>query len=325
MEAMVLFYPTGHEAHAEHGHPERPERVETIRAALRQARWWEAYPHLEAAPLSDEVLEVLAKHWFDVPDNNYIKRGGWNWTPIQEREPQCPGDFTSPSRYLFSPNPGAAVAAYGHSHGDFLRRAMVRFVKFYRDTNNRLTGELSRAMFDAISDDDRLARTIVGVLMGFLPTVDGNLRSVLYEWVDDKTLWRLQEALLSHPDRKSDPYTAACKVLRTPLMRTMQYRPVPDLVWRTALRDHRLGKEDVYKDDRIVVGIVSATQEDLAAHAVPDVYPIFGGDRRAADAPTHACPAHAMALGVLLGIICALFEKGTLYPTPSPTGLTLKV
>ena len=38
---------------------------------------------------------------------------------------------------------------------------------------------------------------------------------------------------------------------------------------------------------------------------------------------THACPAYAMAMGVLLGIISALLEAGTLRPTPSPTGIIL--
>lgn len=280
--------------------------------------------------LSDEVLADLAKFWFDIPDGRYIRRGGWDWVPAPQRVPEgprCPGDFTSPSRYLFSPDPGAAAAEYGQVHGRTLLEAMTTFVKFRRTAGSPvLTGALSKAMFAAISDNDQLARTLVGALMGFLPTVDGNLRSVLYEWVDDKTLWRVQEALLSCPNQATDPYAAADKVLREPLMRTMQLRPVPDLVWRTAVKDHHLGREAIAIDDRIVVGIVSATQEDLARNAPADVYPVFGGNRNATTGaiPTHACPAYAMAMGVLLGTISGLLEKGTLHPTPSPTGLTLK-
>ena len=46
MDEMVYFYPDGHEAHFEIGHPERPERVETIRSALQNADLWDAYPKL---------------------------------------------------------------------------------------------------------------------------------------------------------------------------------------------------------------------------------------------------------------------------------------
>lgn len=285
--------------------------------------------------LSDWVLEDVSKSsrgdvstpsWFDIPDSRYVVGGGWNWIPIDKRTPQCPGDFTSPSRYLFSPNPGAAVTDYGRSHGKFLLQAVTKSVKYFRDPRHEIQGRLSQKMFAAIPDDDQLARTIVGALMGFLPTVDGNLRSTLYEWVDDKTLWRVQEALLVYPNQKVDPYAAASNVLREPLMRTMQLRPVPDLVWRTAVKEDDLGNFiKIRVGDKIVVGIGSATQEDLANDAPPEVFPIFGGNRNAPQAPTHACPGYAMAMGVLLGTISALLEAGTLYPTPSPTGITVKV
>jgi Dyp-type peroxidase family len=278
--------------------------------------------------LSDEILARLSDAWFDLPDTANVRPGGWNWNPVGKRippKPQCPGDFTSPSRFLFSPNPGSAVADYGKQHGQSLRHAVAEFVKEKRKPPQSLKSPLSRAMFAAIADNDQLARTIVGAMMGFLPTVDGNLRSTLYQWVDDKTLWRLQDALLCDPDQKTAPYTAACKVLREPLMRTMQLRPVPDMVWRTAVKEDDLGNLiKIRVGDKVVVGIGSATQEDLANNAPPDVFPVFGGDRNATDPPTHACPAYAMAMGVLLGIISGLLEAGTLYPTPSPTGLTLR-
>lgn len=276
---------------------------------------------------SDEVLLRLSAVWFSLPDTANVREGGWNWNPTPPRKPRCPGDFTAPSRYLFSPNPGSAVADYGRQHGKSLEAAVTDFV-IQNKGNPASLSPLSRDLFTAIpANDQQLARTIVGAMMGFLPTVDGNLRSTLYEWVDDKRLWRLQEALLSHANQQSDPYAAARAVLLEPLMRTMQHRPVPDMVWRTAVKEHDLGNlVKVRIDDKIVVGIGSATQEDLARNAPPDVFPVFGGKRDAADpaAPTHACPAYAMTMGILLGTISALLEAGTLYPTPSPTGLQLK-
>jgi hypothetical protein len=212
------------------------------------------------------------------------------------------------------------VQAFGTTHGKSLREAVTAFVKDMRGQESTLQGQLTKAMFAAISDDDELARTIVGTIMGFLPTVDGNLRSSLHEWLEERTLWYLQDALVSGSAPVS--YEHACSVLRTPLMRTMQRRPVPDLVWRTPVNEHTLGGIKVGPDDLIVIGIVSATQEDLTSDP-PDVFPIFGGNRNASSHPTHACPGYQMGMGVLLGTISGLLEAGTLRPTPAPLTVTL--
>ena len=62
---IVFYYPSGHQAHFEHGHPERPERVETIRDSLIAAGWWDDYPHLE--PVHPPVAILTGVH-----DENYI-------------------------------------------------------------------------------------------------------------------------------------------------------------------------------------------------------------------------------------------------------------
>jgi acetoin utilization deacetylase AcuC-like enzyme len=59
MDQLVLFYPTNHAAHAERGHPERPQRVEVMRAALETAGWWEQYPQLAPLTLSESVLHTI--------------------------------------------------------------------------------------------------------------------------------------------------------------------------------------------------------------------------------------------------------------------------
>jgi acetoin utilization deacetylase AcuC-like enzyme len=59
MESLVFYYPTGHERHFERGHPERPERVESIRQAFTQAGLWEAFPHLEPLQLPRPALEAV--------------------------------------------------------------------------------------------------------------------------------------------------------------------------------------------------------------------------------------------------------------------------
>ncbi len=59
MHELVYYYPHGHEQHMERGHPERPERVETIREALLQADLWESYTKLQPVDLPALVLESV--------------------------------------------------------------------------------------------------------------------------------------------------------------------------------------------------------------------------------------------------------------------------
>jgi acetoin utilization deacetylase AcuC-like enzyme len=56
MKKLVLYYPEGHEAHFEPGHPEGPERIEAIRQALELASWWRAFPHLAPVTLPEGLL-----------------------------------------------------------------------------------------------------------------------------------------------------------------------------------------------------------------------------------------------------------------------------
>lgn len=64
MDPLVYFYPTGHEAHFEPGHPERPERVEAIRSALVDQNWWEKYPKLDPLNVPDEILKSIHSAFF---------------------------------------------------------------------------------------------------------------------------------------------------------------------------------------------------------------------------------------------------------------------
>lgn len=59
MHELMIFYPQGHQAHAEVGHPERPERVESIREALQEVGWWDSYPHLAPIEIPDRILHSV--------------------------------------------------------------------------------------------------------------------------------------------------------------------------------------------------------------------------------------------------------------------------
>jgi acetoin utilization deacetylase AcuC-like enzyme len=59
MEQLVYFYPVRHQEHYEKGHPERPERVETIRDALVSAQLWDPFPKVEPLTLTDSQLQAV--------------------------------------------------------------------------------------------------------------------------------------------------------------------------------------------------------------------------------------------------------------------------
>ena len=59
MPSLVFYYPSGHQAHFESGHPERPERVERLCQAFQEAGWWDAFPHLDPYPIPEEVLQSV--------------------------------------------------------------------------------------------------------------------------------------------------------------------------------------------------------------------------------------------------------------------------
>lgn len=56
---LVYYYPDGHEKHFEHGHPERPERVETIRDALIEAGLWDVFPKLAPLNITDNLIQNI--------------------------------------------------------------------------------------------------------------------------------------------------------------------------------------------------------------------------------------------------------------------------
>ena len=99
---------------------------------------------------------------------------------------------------MFQPNPGPEATEIGERHGQALNTAVNKFVASHHGNCTVPLAWLGRRLFDAIPDDEiRLTRTLIGVMMGFLPTVDGNLRGALFEWISDRSLWDHQIAYLA--------------------------------------------------------------------------------------------------------------------------------
>lgn len=56
MKEISLYFSTGHEAHFEYGHPERPERLQVIRSALENSGSWDSCTHIEPISPSEGLL-----------------------------------------------------------------------------------------------------------------------------------------------------------------------------------------------------------------------------------------------------------------------------
>ncbi len=317
-----------------------PLGEKTIATEAGEKRW---ELNLNVKEIVDKVLERLCQHWFGLPPAKAeLQPGGarWDWASGDPTDPpRYPGNFSAPSRYLFQPRPGPTVESFGRDYGQSLTIAFRQWV----DTNRAADGSwkavpsvasepdprIARAIFEAFPDrkhDDLVARTMVGALMGFLPTVDGNLRLSMNEWLRDGTFWSLRAALANrnlYPFEK--PFENAKKLLEPALLKAMQLRPSPELVWRTVKCHYKLGKVVLEPGDKVVVSIVSATHQSLEEGDYTNVYPIFGGDRYGNVPPTHSCPGKEAAIGVLLGILSAFLEvPETMRPSPAPLAFTLE-
>ena len=59
MKDLVYFYPEGHAAHFERGHPERPERVDVIQSALLESGLWDEYPKLIPLLMANDLIQSI--------------------------------------------------------------------------------------------------------------------------------------------------------------------------------------------------------------------------------------------------------------------------
>lgn len=297
-----------------------------IAEELNDTRWELT---LDIGELVEPVLADLIEAWFGIDTTGgYFERGGFRWTLPPTSGPgtfpvRYPGSFLAPSRHTFQPEPGPLVHEIAVRDG---RAATTAMANFLAGSHKRMTAPVGRAVLNDCAgtsgsvDFERATRTLVGAVMGFAPTTDGNLRRIATEWIRTQTLWRLRST--TQRGALATPRVAAA-ALSEPIVRAMQLRPVPELVWRTATAGHVLPTGAgtgvaVAVGDRLVMALVSATQRNVE-QGNPSLMPAFGGDRTAAQRPTHACPGYSAAMGAITGVLSALVDTPhDMRPGPRP-------
>ena len=273
----------------------------------------------DAREVFDEALAALCEAWYGLQDDpeHRFRRGPVDWFWQLGQPPLYPGHFHALSRNMFQPHPGALVRQTSESYGQALRGAMAAFVQDHLQRssvpqrpeggNAPLAAATMRALASNQADPELAARTMVGVLMGFIPTISGAVTNVLHEWQRDHRFESLRARLGRRPT-----YAESRDVLGSALHEATLMRPMPQVIWRTARQDHRLGDGrralEIAEGDQVVLGLVSGTQQSLS-DGKPDGKLMFGGNRQDTH-PTHACPGYKAAMGAMLGMLAALVARG---------------
>jgi Dyp-type peroxidase family len=274
---------------------------------------------LDFEQLGDLVLAQLCSHWFGLPDGTHM--WGAEFHPQDDPSRRCPLAFFPVSRHVFGAQPSPLVSGMGMAAGQMLKQQTRAWLDTGPDLSKwPITKKIVEVTTPLVSpaDPDIVERTLAGIILGFPPTVFGNLVTGLALLAGSQQLWDLQLAWAPGAAADADRYAKAQQVLRPALVHTILAKPVPNMVWRVAAQRTVLQGVTINPGETVVVGLSSAT------HDGDDHFTAFGGRRPpAAQAPMHACPGYAMAMGVLQGVLAAVLEAGTLRPSPSPTVLTL--
>jgi lysophospholipase L1-like esterase len=292
-----------------------------------------------AREVFDHVLQELCKAWFGLPPafsenaSQSVIPAGPRWEVPPKGASRYPGDFTAPSRFIFQPWPGDEASRYGKVYGKALVGSFGQFVKSFADGEfplrpDQTPAPVSEVIFRTFKGKPELiTATLVGALMGMLPTLDGNLKIILNEWLKESTFWslRLRLAELTQGQAEALDFGQIISEIAGPMHRAMQIRATPEYIWRMAKDDHTLGDLKILKGEKILISLISANQEALEQGEALDHFITFGGNRREAAHPTHACPGYSAAQGALLGVFSALLEvKDKMRPTPAPLAFKLE-
>lgn len=269
--------------------------------------------------LIEKVIGHFCEIWFGLKDDKiHFKRGGVNWHKLTDSDlPRYPGHFMAPSRYVFQPHPSDTVRDVAKNHGNALSRAMTAHLIAHREELISECPLVKDILLkgDALADGSYAARTLLGLMMGFVPTTDGLTRRITIEWLREGTLWKLRE-LFTDQANMEWKHADLINQFNQAFNHAFLLRAAPELLWRTVTREHQIGEGayavDAKVGEKIVVGQISATHEgieDSSSDSFMRAYAYAFGDSRknlSEVKPTHACPGNRAAMAVMWGFLKSL-------------------
>jgi predicted acylesterase/phospholipase RssA len=273
---------------------------------------------------ADFVLCRLVAEWFGFPEEG-MRQGGT--AMMSGTLPCCPEDFRIVSEYVFGPQPTDAVAQFAQMRGALVAEAAATFTKTRKAALSlggasakgptpRLIDELLRTGYMK-GNEDAIARAWIGAVNGFTVPTSENFQVSMLAWLGPQgPFWRLQQAYRaldkadrSFLDERQGGFLACA------LVSTMQGAPIPYVLHRRVKADTDLSPGvKATPSTPVVLSLMSAGNELLEAQS-PDSSVLFGGAYKAQKGPgdpLHACPGKEMALGVLMGLAAAVFERNNL-------------
>jgi len=75
MDQLIYYYPVDHQEHALFGHPERPERVESIRRSLINYDLWDPFKKITEPEPVDEIFSLVHSPEYLIQIQNYSAAG----------------------------------------------------------------------------------------------------------------------------------------------------------------------------------------------------------------------------------------------------------
>jgi hypothetical protein len=219
----------------------------------------------------------------------------WFWMPKDLLE-----SFTACSFDIFRPNPESWVQEQTRAGGTQIKEAYLSYIQSRHED-----GKLAQRLLESGQDlnENEITQALIGAVLGFTGPTIGSFMSVMNQWIETQSLSKFQQSWL-----REQPLEPTKWQLRAELLKAMQAAPVPDLLYRTCLRDTSVGRPGASlacnAGERVIVSIASASAQCPVDHEL-----LFGGDYEKKPGLTHACPGQPMALGVMLGIMTTLFEQ----------------
>ena len=271
--------------------------------------------HVALIRLVMDLVAVICREKFGLDlAQGGIQYGGPEPTP--PHVPHCPGDFLSASAHIFTPYPEPRVSQIAQFSGDRMRRAAAQVVVREAPAGTLLEHlkNTAKADGDGYWSDDKIVEGLTAVSLGLAAPVYGSFLSVMFDWIDRKTLWRHQQRLQEEAPDTSELRAFAFKALYPQVLNSLSARTAPDFIMRKTTRPVELGGVSLAAGELIVASLASALDDDPERQE----YFMFGGDyheREHSDTFSHhACPGRSIGTNTILGCAMAIISAGLLDP-----------
>ena len=266
---------------------------------------------LDLERLIEDVSANLSVDWFGLPSNGKLLRigGPHGNSKTKDTVPHCPYDLLNASYYVFGPSPSKNVEK--NATNGLTPKIPFNLAEYSENLKKAPPNTLVEKLKDAQKQDpahwtdQKIGEVLAGVTFGFVGPTPGSFLSVVYDWIDNKELWRVQQDF--NNNASSVDAETVREALEPWVLRGMRGCPIPDMLYRRTVEDVQLGGKSIAKNRMVTFSIGSAIADDPGVEKL-----LFGGDYWTPKKPLHSCPGQRMGLYTIYGVLAAIFKSGRL-------------